>query len=318
MLIKDKVTDFFAKTTQYSALFTPSAVRYFHKFMFDVFGIFIVVGYGKIWKFGEVCCNFGDDKPFIMTSRLKIYVLIVIVGVLFSACGSHRAVSEGNKQEYSTAGIDSRHKKSDSRVGNQPSKNSVPMPDDASHPVFALLQEASGWLGTKYEYGGHSRGGTDCSGMVMEVFKSSAGIALPRNSREQMEACLSIDRKHLKPGDLVFFANNLRTGRIGHVGLYVGEGKIIHATSSRGVIISSLDEDYWHNHYAASGRVEAFEKKVRKHESSGQRYVKQKKAKQVAETNSAKPQAVKQKTGPVEEPVTPGQTAVATEPDWFD
>lgn len=242
--------------------------------------------------------------------------MIVFTGVLLSACGSHRAVSD--KHDYITTGCDTRPKKPDHHPGKSPAKGVLPMPKDSSHPVYVLLDEAAKWLGTRYEYGGHSRGGTDCSGMVMEVFKASVGILLPRNSREQMESCKGVERKQLEPGDLVFFANNLRTGHIGHVGLYVGDGKIIHATSSRGVIVSSLDEDYWRNHYAASGRMEAFEKKVRKHESSARNRKKDVLEKPASEGKPQKSKPMSVKSESIDEPVTAAQTATISEPGWFD
>ncbi|MDE6010460.1 MAG: C40 family peptidase [Muribaculaceae bacterium] len=121
-----------------------------------------------------------------------------------------------------------------------------------------LMMEAQSWLGTKYKYGGHSRKGTDCSGMVMEVFLATTGIKLPRNSAEQQKFCKNVKRTDLVHGDLIFFSNDRRTGRVGHVGIYVGDGKMIHASTSKGVMVSMLDEAYWTRHYAGSGRVEAF------------------------------------------------------------
>lgn len=125
-----------------------------------------------------------------------------------------------------------------------------------------LMMEAQSWLGTKYKYGGHSRKGTDCSGMVMEVYLATTGIKLPRNSAEQQAFCKNIKRNDLIHGDLIFFTNDRRTGRVGHVGIYVGDGKMIHASTSKGVMVSMLDEAYWSKHYAGSGRVEAFARMV--------------------------------------------------------
>lgn len=118
-----------------------------------------------------------------------------------------------------------------------------------------IVKEARKWLGTKYRYGGESSKGVDCSGLVMRVYKDATGIKLPRDSRSQQAFCVAIKRKELAVGDLVFFASKRGGSRVGHVGIYIGDDKFIHASTSRGVIISSLKEDYYVNHYHSSGRV---------------------------------------------------------------
>lgn len=167
---------------------------------------------------------------------LIIISLVVMTGL--SSCHSSKKVV------YSSA------------AGQQPSVMTI---DSKLDPVSKnLMMEAQSWLGTKYKYGGHSRKGTDCSGMVMEVFLATTGIKLPRSSAEQQKFCKNVKRSDLVHGDLIFFINDRRTGRVGHVGIYVGDGKMIHASTSRGVMVSKLDEAYWMRHYAGSGRVEAF------------------------------------------------------------
>ena len=109
-------------------------------------------------------------------------------------------------------------------------------------------------IGPPYKYGGESRKGTDCSGLTMVVYRDVAGIKIPRNSGKQQEFCSRISRNALSPGDLVFFSSS-RKGSVSHVGIYAGSGKFIHASSSRGVILSSLDEDYYRRHFHSAGRV---------------------------------------------------------------
>jgi len=122
-----------------------------------------------------------------------------------------------------------------------------------------LLDEAYSWQGTPYKYGrSQKRSGTDCSGFVMEAFNKSLGIKLPRNSAKQAEACRKIKRSELKPGDLVFFhARGSR--KVSHVGLYVGEDCMLHASSSRGVMVSRLSDPYWERAFHSAGRVPQFE-----------------------------------------------------------
>lgn len=125
---------------------------------------------------------------------------------------------------------------------------------DMSPLVANLIKEARTWIGTPYRYGGAERHGTDCSGFVMQVFKTVTGVSLPRNSAEQYEFCTNIRKEELLPGDLVFFSSGT-SKVIGHVGLYVGEGIMIHASSSKGVIESSIETPYYIQHYLKSGRV---------------------------------------------------------------
>ncbi len=122
-----------------------------------------------------------------------------------------------------------------------------------------VVAEARNWIGTRYKYGGHSRKGTDCSGMTMQVFEDIAGIKLPRDSRSQQTFVEPLKRDELAPGDLVFFASRVGGSRVGHVGIYIGKGDFIHASTSKGVIISNLDETYYDRHYHSSGRVPGLE-----------------------------------------------------------
>ena len=127
----------------------------------------------------------------------------------------------------------------------------------ATHSRSAIVKEAHKWLGTKYKYGGIDHSGVDCSGMVMRVYDKAAGVKLPRSSAQQREFCKSIRRKDLAAGDLLFFATGRDKTRVSHVGIYIGDGKMIHASASKGVITSSLNEKYYVNKYHSSGRVTA-------------------------------------------------------------
>lgn len=135
-----------------------------------------------------------------------------------------------------------------------------------------LLDEAYSWIGTPYRYGGQSRSGTDCSGFMMEVYRTSLGISLPRNSAKQSEFCRRIKRGEMVPGDLVFFGRS--AGRISHVGMYVGNGRIIHASSSRGVIVSNLEETYYVKNFRHCGRVEQFGRLIAQESASGKKSTK--------------------------------------------
>lgn len=118
-----------------------------------------------------------------------------------------------------------------------------------------LVKEAKKWIGTKYKYGGHSLKGTDCSGLVMEIFLNVYNLKLPRSSSEQYNYCKKIKKSQLDVGDLVFFATGKSKKRVSHVGLYIGNDQFIHASTSKGVIISRLTQEYYKRTYYSSGRV---------------------------------------------------------------
>jgi cell wall-associated NlpC family hydrolase len=116
-----------------------------------------------------------------------------------------------------------------------------------------LIRSVSDWLGTPYKYGGDTSAGTDCSGFVMNVYKDVFGLTVQRSSNGLYEQSRKIDRKELKEGDLVFFKIN--TTRVGHVGIYLRDDYFIHATTKRGVMVSSLKEEYYAKYYFAAGRI---------------------------------------------------------------
>ncbi len=124
-----------------------------------------------------------------------------------------------------------------------------------------MLEEANTWLGTPYEYARADKGrGTDCSGMVMSVYLQALEIKLPRNSRKQAEFCKTIPREKAVAGDLVFFATGKDPSRISHVGMLVDKEQFIHASSSKGVVVSSLDSPYYSKRIICFGRVPALER----------------------------------------------------------
>jgi cell wall-associated NlpC family hydrolase len=109
------------------------------------------------------------------------------------------------------------------------------------------------WLHTPYKYGGTSMYGIDCSGLTIQFMKYAYGIEIPRQAQEQYEQGKKVSRSHLQAGNLVFFTGQ-RSQEINHTGIYLGDSKFIHASESEGVIISSLDEEYYSARYAGACR----------------------------------------------------------------
>ena len=106
---------------------------------------------------------------------------------------------------------------------------------DRSHRANDVLLRALGLVGTPYRYGGNTpEGGFDCSGLVGFVFREAAGLQLPRTTSALMQMrAAPVPRERLRPGDLVLFRTE---GGSGHVGIYVGEGRFVHAPSAGGTV----------------------------------------------------------------------------------
>ena len=112
-----------------------------------------------------------------------------------------------------------------------------------------------GWGSTNPIYGGTGSGGFDCSGFTMHVF-SNFGVSLAHGATPQLNNGYTVSQSELQPGDLVFFFGTYNTSSAAsHVGIYIGGGQFIHASTSRGVIISSLSESYYASRYLTARRV---------------------------------------------------------------
>ena len=118
-----------------------------------------------------------------------------------------------------------------------------------------LVISAMGFLGVPYRYGGNSvETGLDCSAFVRLVFEQSVGKVLPRRAADQAAATQTIPRHELKPGDLVFF-NTMRRA-FSHVGIYVGDGRFIHAPRAGGQVrVEDMRTHYWARRFNGARRV---------------------------------------------------------------
>ncbi|HEX6178449.1 MAG TPA: C40 family peptidase [Thermoanaerobaculia bacterium] len=117
-----------------------------------------------------------------------------------------------------------------------------------------IVREARESIGIRYSYGRTGVKATDCAGLTRRV-AATAGVKLPRTTGEQYRVGQPVKRDELAPGDLVFFRNTYKRG-ISHVGIYIGEGRFIHAASrQRYVVIDELDQPYFRTRFAGGRRI---------------------------------------------------------------
>jgi len=109
------------------------------------------------------------------------------------------------------------------------------------------------YLGVPYQKNGSSLFGIDCSGLVVEIYRRYGGLDLPHDVDKLYKIAKKVKRNELVYGDLVFFA--LDYNQVSHVGIYIDEGKLVHSSETKGVIISSLDDPYYDRRYIGARRV---------------------------------------------------------------
>lgn len=170
--------------------------------------------------------------------RLLRWLLVGAVLLALAGCGGHKQV-----------------RKARPHAPPPPSRTWATVQPDNPVAANAVLMRALGLVGTPYRYGGNTpEGGFDCSGLVNYVYRDMLDLRLPRTSRD-LAAYQGprIPPERLASGDLVFFGSG---GQVSHVGIYVGEGRFVHAPSSGGTVrLDYLDGYYWRDHYSGAKRV---------------------------------------------------------------
>lgn len=181
------------------------------------------------------------------TRRIHQLSVILIASTIMVSCGSSKSASAAKSKSSKTVAKSENLRKLDSKFDGK-----------VSGSIKDILKDAEKYIGTPYKFGGNTSSGFDCSGFTVKVFEEN-DLKLPRRSSDQAETGKNIDIKEVKPGDLLFFAT-AGGSRVSHVGIVHdigsdGEVKFIHASTSKGVIISSLNEKYWNKAYLHAQRV---------------------------------------------------------------
>ncbi len=178
---------------------------------------------------------------------MKKLILLAGSAIILASCGTSKKVVAKKNVPTKTVAKTENTRTLDSNFGGK-----------ASSSAQRLLKDAEKYIGVPYKYGGITSSGFDCSGFTSKVFEEN-DIKLPRRSADQASTGTEIKISNVKPGDLLFFSTS-GNGRVSHVGIVHdigndGEVKFIHASSSKGVTISSLNEKYWNKAYLHAQRV---------------------------------------------------------------
>lgn len=192
----------------------------------------------------------------------KIFIFITLFAMLFTGCSYKTSEDKIDVSSYKNVEKQpSIHQKAnlntDKKFNISKSKNinvfttknnynskQIKMNDN-------LFDFYSNWEGVRYKMGGTSKNGIDCSGFVQKALKEKFNLTLPRSTSEQVLVGKSINKSELQMGDLVFF----KTGRTNHVGIYIEDGKFMHASTKIGVTISELNSEYFAKNYWKAQRV---------------------------------------------------------------
>jgi cell wall-associated NlpC family hydrolase len=182
---------------------------------------------------------------------MKKYFLLIFLSIFLVSCGSSKK---------STSNRTKTHKTTSKKTASKSSKKSSEKTTKSSgnKTTSNIIKTAKTYEGTKYKFGGTTKKGMDCSGLVYVAY-GKEGIKLPRVSRDMAKQGKSVSLKKVAEGDLLFFKTGKSKNRVNHVGIVTkiknGEVFFIHASTTLGVINSSLNENYWKKTFVEARKI---------------------------------------------------------------
>lgn len=166
--------------------------------------------------------------------RIFFFSVTLIASLFFTSCSSHKHLTQSQTARLSQ------------QLGFH----------ITSKDNLRLYTEAAAWIGTPYRYGGMTKKGVDCSGLVCQIYKQVYHKPLERSvARLAEKNCRKIMKEDLKAGDLLFFNTSKSKRGVNHVGIFLKSGYFIHASTSRGVIVSHLKENYYRKAWKYGAKV---------------------------------------------------------------
>ncbi len=183
-----------------------------------------------------------------MNSRLHrlLYIIILSLLLLIYSCKTHNIVNNNaQKIKINSTAVNNKsfYKEYSIKLGYQLTGN-----EDMDY-----IKMVASWIGVPYKFGGCTREGIDCSCFVNTFYNDFFGITLKRRAEDMLSDIHTVDTTKLYMGDLIFF--KITGQKVSHVGLYISKRRFIHASTSKGVMINSMDEPYYQKHYQGAGRV---------------------------------------------------------------
>ncbi len=179
-----------------------------------------------------------------MVKRVNI-IYLLLIGLLFIQCKSTTKIKKLDKDS-----ADNKKTANSFWYHSYSKKMGYDLSGDED---IRFLDIVDSWLGVPYKYGGCSKDGTDCSCFVSAFYNDYYNMTLPRKSEDMQKQSEEIEIAKLQSGDLVFF--KIKSEKISHVGIYISKNRFVHSTTSKGVIINSLDENYYKTYFYKAGRI---------------------------------------------------------------
>lgn len=176
---------------------------------------------------------------------VTLLALLVFSAMLLSSCTS--------TVRFSSKSPPTRDKRATADIKTPDNPDSGALPDTEPVPT-KLTSVLTSFLGTPYRWGGTTRAGIDCSGLVCTIFRELGDVALPHDARLMHKLGRKISLAKVRPGDLIFFSTGYWRG-VNHVGIYTGNGRFVHASTKLGVIESSMDDGYYRSRFVEARRL---------------------------------------------------------------
>jgi murein DD-endopeptidase / murein LD-carboxypeptidase len=171
-----------------------------------------------------------------------LYVCLLVILLLFSACSSSRKVAKPEP-----ANNENREKELKEKYATL---LEVPVKNITNYALYAFINE---WYGVPYKFAGRSKNGVDCSDFASLLYEKAYGLSLSGTCVNMLEQCKPVKETDLKEGDLVFFKINSKEPS--HVGVYLQNSKFVHASVHSGVVISDLTQVYYKKYFYKAGRI---------------------------------------------------------------
>jgi len=183
-------------------------------------------------------------------------LILCMCVMLFTACGSNKHTSKKKKKKKAKTSQIAK-KQASQPVKPKQTQGSDQGSKNTNAKAEKVIQTAKSYMGTPYKFGGTSKSGMDCSGLVLTAYRS-VGLELPRSSKEQSTMGKAVEKKDLLPGDMVFFSRSFNK-EVSHAGIVVestpSSARFIHASTSKGVRIDDLYGEYWSKLFLKARRV---------------------------------------------------------------